>query len=329
MSQHKNNIGNLRRSDRLQKKETDEKTEQKITFEDIPQRVIQYNVIPYINSCDLATNTGKKCIYETNFKARDTELKCRNYCENNFEKWFPSLLMEYDEKNNVLRPRISRLLIDGIEKDDEEEDMSEGYSSELENDMRREMGLDTSDEEEEEDEEEENIEGGVEEDLIKIVNPNRVQVVVSFHDQKQNIPKTLLPSDFSTKFAFILDKKKNPKNWKIDFSEFIPYFGFEEKENLTPKHIQRLLSVYKELKERDFSAYEHQINIRIIFTFSNYKKADIDFLDRLDYDQSEIVQIDKKGRKILFSFDYDADMNMNNGDAELDLFYEWNISFHN
>ena len=106
------NMKTLRRSSRLKPKEIENKEEgkeeKKLTIENIPEAVINYNVIPYISDCDIATQGGKACIYKSKFLKEDQKFSCRKYCQENFQNWFPSLLMEYDEAKKELVPRIPR-----------------------------------------------------------------------------------------------------------------------------------------------------------------------------------------------------------------------------
>ena len=278
------NMGTLRRSSRFKRKEREdnkeeekEKPEKKLKTEEkkeldllevIPPDLMKYKIQPYLEACPIATNQAKKCLYQKSFRRtnnNEPDLDCEEYCEQNFDKWVASLLMEYDEKTHSLKPRVPRLLVKGIE----------------------EMG-----------EEKKEVERILIPDKILLTLGCSLRPRRSFWRSRSPIPEV------SNKFDFIWDKKKHSNTWRVNKMDSYgrkDLKTIQGKEDLSPKHIKEFISTLEFAKKTKDTRLRELLIVKFNFIFLFTNRQDIQFLKSLNQDPKQITvtQIDTKGRKIL------------------------------
>ena len=232
---------------------------------------------------------GSKCIYQTEFETKEENkfIECDTYCIHNFDKWFPSLLMEYDSKTNSLHPRLSKIFIEGISKTKEKvEKILIPDKVVLTVHFKKPRNL-------------------VSENILP---PNFFTNFTFIYDKRDNNNK-------QWKVDF------NPEQQEY------PTIYTEGKEILTPKHVKEVLSLYKTIEKIDFSSYNIDLSTIVMsfyYLFDNEK--DGPFLEKLDSDRSAVFQMNDKGKYVMGSFDYTNEFGeTEEGAGAISIDYFWDI----
>ena len=224
--------------------------------ETIPKAILQYKIRSYLDECQVRTEEAKACVYKkVELKNQKGEIEtCAGYCEEHFEKWFPSLLMKFNQSTKSIMPRIPRLLFK----------------------RNSPLGAGTA--------------GTI------TLQPEKV-ILTCYFEVNGDIPSHELPPKVHTKFYFIWEEKDYFK-WKINFTPKRIGTSLESKEELKAEHVKEFLSIYKELKNKDYSKYEeYEIFFSIVHTLI-FKEINATQLEDL-IDNSLTYLVDSVGREIM------------------------------